>query len=534
MGGHARCSATSRRCCARSSPRYIPRHPLKREIIATHVLNRMVNRVGPTFVHRLTEMTGAKPAQIVRAYLATREVFGFGTLWKQIEALDNRVADAVQAAMFNHLRGLGIRATTWFLHPRRLAEGDAAADRAADAGRGDAARAAGAGRRRAAAGGRLGGGRRARGAGAGRGRHRRACSMRWTSPRSPSRTSCALDEIGDLHHELGERLGLQRLHQQIEALPADSYWDTLAKIALGDELAELQRSIALEVLSRREGSALQMLQAWEERKSSRSCRARGGCWPSWPTPSRPTWRCCRWRCASCATWPEEASPIVIEKVFAGIALAVCAVLLLRMAAAASASGWRVDAAWRSAVLSSRQLARRYGSGARIGRRPRARPRRPSVARSTRCGATATSSARIRSRDRASRIENISRENGFISSGSAAETQTAKAYGALKAAQIHIAKGLAKEKAKLHVRIKVMSPGTVYFNGGVWHHLEQGMPELFECTFEPTLNALRQDGFGPWPSGKLQRGCRRRVRQSRSVLQQPCSGLRHYDATTTCA
>ena len=82
----------------------------------------MVNRVGPTFVHRLTEMTGAKPSQIVRAYLATREVFCFGTLWKQIEALDNRVDDAVQAAMINHLRGLSIRATTWFLHPRRLAE----------------------------------------------------------------------------------------------------------------------------------------------------------------------------------------------------------------------------------------------------------------------------------------------------------------------------------------------------------------------------------------------------------------------------
>jgi glutamate dehydrogenase len=241
---------------------YIPRHPLKREIIATHVLNRMVNRVGPTFVHRLTEMTGAKPSQIVRAYLATREVFCFGPLWKQIEALDNRVADAVQAAMFNHLRGLSIRSTTWFLHPRRLAEGvqpliqrltpavamlrarleptAAAAPLVAD----------------------------------------------WVAAGVPAPLAqavvatdglfdaldiaeiaeshkLALDDIGDLHHELGERLGLQRLHQQIEALHADSHWETQAKIALGDELAELQRGIALEVLSRRQGGALQMLQAWE-------------------------------------------------------------------------------------------------------------------------------------------------------------------------------------------------------------------------------------------------------------------------------
>ena len=37
---------------------YIERHPLKREIVATHVLNSMVNRVGSTFVHRLMETTG--------------------------------------------------------------------------------------------------------------------------------------------------------------------------------------------------------------------------------------------------------------------------------------------------------------------------------------------------------------------------------------------------------------------------------------------------------------------------------------------
>ncbi len=240
----------------------IPRHPLKREIIATHVLNRMINRVGPTFVHRLTEMTGAKPSQIVRAYLATREVFCFGTLWKQIEALDNRVADAVQAALINHMRGLAIRSTTWFLHPRRMAERmQPLIARLTPAVAMLRARLEPA-----------------------------AATLPlvadWVAAGVPAALAqavaatdglfdaldiaeiaeshkLALDDIGDLHHQLGERLGLQRLHQQIEALQADSYWETLAKIALGDELAEVQRSIALEVLSRHEGSALQMLQAWE-------------------------------------------------------------------------------------------------------------------------------------------------------------------------------------------------------------------------------------------------------------------------------
>jgi 3-oxoacyl-[acyl-carrier protein] reductase len=71
---------------------------------------------------------------------------------------------------------------------------------------------------------------------------------------------------------------------------------------------------------------------------------------------------------------------------------------------------------------------------------------------------------------------------IISSVSAAETSNANAYGALKAAQIHFAKGLAKEKAGKHVRVNVVSPGTVYFKGGVWHRVEQGAPEMFKASF----------------------------------------------------
>jgi glutamate dehydrogenase len=101
---------------------YIPRHPLRREIVATHVLNSMVNRVGSTFVHRLSERTGATPAQVVRAYLAAREVLGDVSVWQQVEALDNKVTDAVQSEMLIEEGWLTARATTWFLRSRRLAE----------------------------------------------------------------------------------------------------------------------------------------------------------------------------------------------------------------------------------------------------------------------------------------------------------------------------------------------------------------------------------------------------------------------------
>ncbi len=240
----------------------VPRHPLKREIIATHVLNRMVNRVGPTFVHRLSEMTGAPPPQIVRAFLVMCEVFGYGALWQQIEALDNQVPDAVQAEMANHMQGPSGRAVTWLLQPRRLAEGlQPLIERLTPAAAMLRARL-----------------------------EPDALSspqaVAWVAAGVPSALAQAvaatdglhdaldiaeiaqasgvpLQQVGELHAELGARLGLHRVQRQIESLDARGHWDTLAKIALGDELGELQRQIALEVLGRRQGSAAQMLQAWE-------------------------------------------------------------------------------------------------------------------------------------------------------------------------------------------------------------------------------------------------------------------------------
>lgn len=68
---------------------------------------------------------------------------------------------------------------------------------------------------------------------------------------------------------------------------------------------------------------------------------------------------------------------------------------------------------------------------------------------------------------------------FISSISAAECDNGNAYGALKAAQIHLAKGLARQHASAHIRVNTISPGTVYFKGGVWDMIEQHMPDTFK-------------------------------------------------------
>ncbi len=96
------------------------RHPLRREIIATHITNEMINRVGSTYVHRMQEETGARSPDVVRAYLLTREIFDFVSFWQALEALDNRVPDAVQSDMLIDSEKLITRSTVWFLRYRNL------------------------------------------------------------------------------------------------------------------------------------------------------------------------------------------------------------------------------------------------------------------------------------------------------------------------------------------------------------------------------------------------------------------------------
>jgi 3-oxoacyl-[acyl-carrier protein] reductase len=68
---------------------------------------------------------------------------------------------------------------------------------------------------------------------------------------------------------------------------------------------------------------------------------------------------------------------------------------------------------------------------------------------------------------------------IISSIAAAQADTASSYGPVKAALVHMAKGLARQYARKKIRVNVVSPGTVYFKGGVWNNIEQNMPKRYE-------------------------------------------------------
>jgi glutamate dehydrogenase len=231
----------------------LPRHPLRREIVATHVLNSMVNRVGSTFVHRLMEATGSTAAQVVRAYLLARESFGLVPLWIEIEALDNRVADEVQAEMLVEIGRLIVRATTWFLRSRRLAApmdetlgvfGPAVAVLAPRAAAGPATAAA----------------TRWIEAGvpvplAGRVAASAALAAAPDIVELAETSRQPLEAVAAVHAAIGEKLALPRLREMIGTLPSDGHWQGLAKGALGDDLASLQRALTAAALQAPAGAS---------------------------------------------------------------------------------------------------------------------------------------------------------------------------------------------------------------------------------------------------------------------------------------
>jgi glutamate dehydrogenase len=108
----------------RLSTRYsqqLGQHRLKREIIVTATTNSIVNRMGPTFVHRTQTDTGADAATVARAYSIARESFEVREMWAAIEALDTKVPASVQYAMVQDTIALMRQVTYWLIQRHRSA-----------------------------------------------------------------------------------------------------------------------------------------------------------------------------------------------------------------------------------------------------------------------------------------------------------------------------------------------------------------------------------------------------------------------------
>ena len=243
-------------------------HRLRREIIATVVTNSIVNRCGTTFVHEVKEKTGLPAGDIARAYVTSRSIFGVRDLWGEIEALDNKVPAAVQAAMLAECGRLVERGTVWLLREAGLpldierAEGDYAAG-VTEISQGLGKMITDADRRilaeRAAS---------YSDHGVPKELAARVADLAILPPacdivRIAGRAKIPVSQAGSAYFAIGARFGFDWLRRAAGHLPADTAWDKLAVTAIIDDLFGHQSELTDRVISTAEnGASLEMIDAW--------------------------------------------------------------------------------------------------------------------------------------------------------------------------------------------------------------------------------------------------------------------------------
>jgi glutamate dehydrogenase len=251
-------------------PRAISHHRLRREIIATATTNSLVNRMGPTFVPRAQEDTGAEPAQIARAYTAAREIFAMRDVWEQIESLDNDVPAKLQYEAAFQTSRLLRHATYWLLTARsRALQVDAAVGEfragvqqlqaeiatvlsGADLWRFDEAR------------------KRYGEAGlppplAARLASLEALNAALDIVEIAAGHRVSVVETARVYFEVGTRIGFDWLRASIEKLTVEGPWQVIARTGLRDAALRVHRRLTERVLARRDrGSAHARVTAWAE------------------------------------------------------------------------------------------------------------------------------------------------------------------------------------------------------------------------------------------------------------------------------
>ncbi|WP_232303533.1 NAD-glutamate dehydrogenase domain-containing protein [Pseudofrankia sp. DC12] len=218
--------------------RRISVHPLVREIIATHLANELVNRLGPGFVFRLEEQVGVTTAGAVRACASAVVLFGLDELWADLDRRGRALPAADELAARRAARDFHELATEWLLRHARGREGTAtvtrrlrasAADLAASFGvRGPAAEPGLAARI------------------AGLGELGTALDLLVTMP-TPA--PGPIEDAAGVHVALGERLGLAGLYERLDDVAGDSHWNLGAKGALRAQLTELWATLDWQVVA---------------------------------------------------------------------------------------------------------------------------------------------------------------------------------------------------------------------------------------------------------------------------------------------
>jgi glutamate dehydrogenase len=258
-------------------------HRLRREIIAMLIGGSMINRMGPFFVLRAEEETGASVDKIARAYAIAREVFGARRLWREIEALDYKVRAKVQYDAIFQISRMLRRAVYWLLqnYSQHL-EIEPVVTRFRD-GLAKAAAAlptivTGRSAQRYAE-----DTRQLEGAGLPTPVAQRIAALSLATQafdiiELAREFRLPVPEVGRLYFALANELHLDAVREQIEALKVDGRWRAMARATLRETLAQEQRALLRSVLSARGGSVTgaAALAAWLDKRRADVARVQRG------------------------------------------------------------------------------------------------------------------------------------------------------------------------------------------------------------------------------------------------------------------
>ncbi|GAA1789028.1 NAD-glutamate dehydrogenase [Nocardioides hankookensis] len=252
----------------------VERHPLRREIIVTQVVNDLVNGAGMTYWPRLAGETGATAGELTRANFVAREIFGSLDLRRELMTFDNRLDAALQTRMRLEMRTLVERASRWLVNNRRPPLDSAATvkqfsapvqrtmaelpdlmsgrELTAYVERKESLEASGVPEALAS-----------------RIAVLPPAYMLLGVMEVANREDVDPSVVARVHFALGERLGLPGLVQRILALPRADRWQTMARAALRDDLHAVHAQLTGQVLARTsaDDSAAARIAAWEDAES---------------------------------------------------------------------------------------------------------------------------------------------------------------------------------------------------------------------------------------------------------------------------
>ncbi|MBT8067209.1 MAG: NAD-glutamate dehydrogenase [Gammaproteobacteria bacterium] len=234
----------------------IPTHRLSRQILATLIANALVNRMGPAFVKRAQNDTGADVVTIARAYEVARIICRTKPILTEIESLDHKIPAKAQLAMMFEVSRTLRHACYWLIerHGEELdivKLVDRLKERMAQIySRSNTYLSKSSGERNARA------------------------EREWIKMGVPEKlaqrmsllliTRAAVDiadvaaerkrdviDTARIYSSFNDALGLQWLHNCAEDLKVSGRWQAMARSNLRDEFYKIRREIALSLLTRR-------------------------------------------------------------------------------------------------------------------------------------------------------------------------------------------------------------------------------------------------------------------------------------------